>query len=211
MRPPKETVTVYSGPLDLPRVSEAKPFVCALDLVTVADDLLEDSELVTDAVTACGVSECRGRLENARGEAPEAAVAKPSVRLEVDELVEIETEVAQHRAVRFVDVKRLEVRDEGAPEEELGREVIRALCVRLAVRLLRLDPALHEAVTHRERERNVAVVRGRALQVTGAGELHVVGERTLEHDGVHAGAIVFDEDLGARCGRCRRGSSLAAA
>ncbi len=38
------------GPLDLPRVAEAQPLVGALDLAAVADHLLEDAELVADAV-----------------------------------------------------------------------------------------------------------------------------------------------------------------
>src|SRR5262249_26555448 len=132
------------GPCDLPRVAEAEPLVGALDLVAVADRLLEDAELVADAVAVAGQPERRHRLEEAGREPTEAAVAEARVGLLFGDLVEVDPEVLQDGAVAVVDVEGLEVRDERAAEEELRRQIVGALDVLLVVGALRPRPALHD-------------------------------------------------------------------
>ena len=69
---------------DLPRVAGAQPAVGALDLPAVADVLVEDAELVAQAVADRGDVERGERVHVARGEAPEAAVAEAGLLLVLD-------------------------------------------------------------------------------------------------------------------------------
>jgi len=64
------------GARDLPRVAPAQPLVGLLHLPAVDDLLLENAELVTDAVAQCGHFERSQRIDEAGREPPETAVAK---------------------------------------------------------------------------------------------------------------------------------------
>ena len=81
VRPPSFTSHRPLGPRDLPRVAEAQPLVGLLDLPAVDDLLLEDAELVADAVAERGHLQRRQRVEEAGREAPEAAVAEAGLVL----------------------------------------------------------------------------------------------------------------------------------
>ncbi len=69
------------GARDFPGIAEAQPLVGLLELPAVDDLLLEDAELVADAVADGRDLECRHRIEEARGETAEAAVAEARARL----------------------------------------------------------------------------------------------------------------------------------
>jgi hypothetical protein len=108
---------------DLPRVAVAQPLVRALDLPAVADLLVEDAELVTDAVADRRDLQRRERFHVAGREPTEPAVAEARLPLVVDQPVEIEPE-ALHRPAHFApDAEVEQVRAEVRPEQELGREV----------------------------------------------------------------------------------------
>ena len=78
---------------DLPRVAVAQPAIGALDLPSIADVLIEDPELVAQAVTDRGEVERGERVHVAGGEAAEATVAEARLLLVLDQLVEREPEL----------------------------------------------------------------------------------------------------------------------
>jgi hypothetical protein len=80
------------GPDDLPRVAEAQPLVGQLHLPAVADALIEDAELIADAVADGRHAQCRQRVHVAGGEPPEAAVAQPGLLLLRDQGGEVLSE-----------------------------------------------------------------------------------------------------------------------
>ncbi len=64
----------------LPEVVQAEPRARDFALRAVlADDLREDAVVVTNAVAGRGIAERRERIEEARGEPTEAAVAEPGI------------------------------------------------------------------------------------------------------------------------------------
>ena len=77
--PADEVVHVGLG--DLPRVPVDQPVVGLLDLPAVVDLLLEDAELVADAVADRRPLEGGQRVEVARRQPAQAAVAEPRLRL----------------------------------------------------------------------------------------------------------------------------------
>src|SRR5207302_9616716 len=83
---------------ELPRAAEAEPLVGLLDLGAVDGDLAEDAELVPDAVADGGDAERGQRVEEARRQPAEAAVAQPRLALPGGQGVAIEAQVGQHPA-----------------------------------------------------------------------------------------------------------------
>jgi hypothetical protein len=71
-----------------------------LDLVAVDELLLEEAELVVDAVAERGVIERGERIEETRGETAEAAVAEAHVDLGVADFLEILAERLERGARR---------------------------------------------------------------------------------------------------------------
>ena len=78
----------------LPGIAEPQPLVGLLDLPAVDDLLVEDAELVADAVAERGDLERRERIDEACRQAPEAAVAQSGLLLLAQQLLEIEAELA---------------------------------------------------------------------------------------------------------------------
>ena len=60
---------------DLPGITEAQPLVGQLDLPAVTNRLIEDAELVADAVADGRNVERRQRVHVTRGQAAQAAIA----------------------------------------------------------------------------------------------------------------------------------------
>src|SRR5262249_31665545 len=81
------------GPDDFPGIAESQPFVGLFDLPAVDDLLMEDAELIADAVADRWDLECRERIEEARGESTEAAVAEAGLVFVAQELVEVEADL----------------------------------------------------------------------------------------------------------------------
>ena len=77
------------GALDLPGVTLGEPFVGHLDLAPIDDFLLEEAVAVAHAVAVAGDSLVGHRVEEARGEAAESAVAERRVGLLALDLVQI--------------------------------------------------------------------------------------------------------------------------
>ena len=67
------------GTRHLPRIAVLEPVVRFLDLAAVHDLLAEDAVVVPEAIPHSGEVKGRHRVDVARGETPEAAVAKPCV------------------------------------------------------------------------------------------------------------------------------------
>ena len=86
------------GPRDFPRIAEAQPLVGLLDLPAVDDLLLEDAELVADAVADRRHLQRRQRIDEARREPAETAVAQARLVFLGEQLIEIEPELGHRRA-----------------------------------------------------------------------------------------------------------------
>ena len=88
------------GPGDLPRIAQAQPLVGDLHLPAVLDGLVEDAELVTDAVADGRHFERGQRIQVTRGEPAQAAVAEPGLLLLLDQVVEVQAQFL-HRLARI--------------------------------------------------------------------------------------------------------------
>ena len=113
------------GPRDLPGIAVAQPLVGLLHLPAVDDLLLEDAELVADAVAQRRHLERRQRIDEAGREAAEAAVAQARLVLLGQQLLEIQPELGHRGARGVVDAEIDEVVAEVRAHQELGRQIRR--------------------------------------------------------------------------------------
>src|SRR4030095_6418328 len=74
---------------DFPRVTVAQPFVRDLVLPAIADDLIENPELITDAVANCRHFNGGERIHVTRRKAAESAVAKSRLFFLRQDFIEI--------------------------------------------------------------------------------------------------------------------------
>ncbi len=149
------------APLEFPQVAVGEPVFRHLDLAAVADLLPEQSVHVTDAIAVGRDGERRHGLHEARGKAPEAAVAERSVRLQCLDLVEVDTEANQRLLHRL---HQLEVRHRVAQQpadQKLKAKVIDALRPGRVRGARRLHPSVDRAVAHHQDRRRQPVVRFR--------------------------------------------------
>ena len=181
-------------PDDLPGVAEAKPLVGQLDLPSVADRLIEDAELVADAVADGRHAErCQG-IHVAGGQASQAAVPQAGFLLVLQQRGEILAD-AGHGLFRRIPQPEV---DEAVPEmgagQELGGQVGDDLGGAGARdRVHRRDVVVEHAVADGVGERHVPVVASRVLRQLGLPIAQVV-EQGLGHlpgRGGRAGALAI--------------------
>src|SRR6185436_15094900 len=108
---------------DLPRVAAPQPLVGDLDLPAVADLLIEDAELVAQAVADRRKIERRQRLEEARSEPSEAAVAEARLFFLIDQRVEVKAEERDGLLELVDQVQVDQMLHQERTDEELRREV----------------------------------------------------------------------------------------
>jgi len=94
----------------------------------------------------------------------------------LDQLVERDPEVGERGARRGVQAEREQVGGELGADQELGRQVDHAAALALEVGPRRLDPAVQDAIAHREREREELVVAGRDLGELGELEVQLADQ-----------------------------------
>ena len=146
-------------PGDLPRVGPPQPVVRLLALPAILDRLPEDAVLVAQPV-AHGRELHRGhRVEEARREAAEPAVAEAGVRLLLEQGEPVEALVVGDPLRDRIEEEVHDVVGERAPDQELHGEIVDALGVLALVRLLGAQPPLREDVPHGAGDGLVALAR----------------------------------------------------
>jgi hypothetical protein len=134
------------GPHHLPRVGAAQPVVRPLHLVALLQLLAEDAVLVAQAVADGGDRQRRQAVDEAGGEAAQAAVAQAGVRLHLGELERVDLLLAHQVADERLGEEVGDVVGERAADEVLHRQVVDALGVGLVLVVAGGDPARGEQV-----------------------------------------------------------------
>jgi hypothetical protein len=186
-----------------------------LDLPAVANRLVEDAELVADAVADGRDLERRERIEIAGRQASEPSIPQPRLFFLLDERVQIEPELRCRAGDFRADSETHQVVLEVRTEEELRRQITDGLVPGRRDRIDRADDPLHRAIANGQGNGDVPVVGGRlgrrpALRIT-----HVIENRLLDRLDVRGGSSGAVEEgcRGRRLGnrhvdafRCQRGA-----
>ncbi len=176
-------------PDDLPRVAESQPLVGQLDLPAVPNRLVEDAELVADAVADRRHIERRQRIHVAGGQAAEPAVAEAGFLLLLEKRGEVLPDL---RDRLFGRVPQAQV-DQAVPEVRACQEFGGQVCDHLdglgaGERLDGRDVAVEQAIADRVGERHVPVVACRVLRQLGLDVVEVVEQRFGQGLGLRADA-----------------------
>mmetsp|Transcript_6535 Transcript_6535/g.11281 ORF Transcript_6535/g.11281 Transcript_6535/m.11281 type:complete len:291 (+) Transcript_6535:1727-2599(+) len=133
---------------DFPRITKVQPVVRRLALKPLAQCLSEHPVLVSNSVAPRReVLGCH-RVQEARSQPAEAAIAERGVALLLRQNLHIVSKLCECFSVRILDAQVVRSVEERAPREELHGEVIDPFRIFLAEVLLRVVPALDEAVAH---------------------------------------------------------------
>ena len=142
----------FVRPRDFPRVGPGEPVIRLLVLPAVAHGLLEDAVLVAQAGAHARNAERRHRIEEARRQPAEPAVAETGVRLLLDDLERIDLVLLAELAPDRVEQQVGDVVRQRAAHQEFERQVVDPFGVPRLVGLLGLDPALRQQVADRARD-----------------------------------------------------------
>ena len=173
-------------PRDFPGVPVAQPLVGDLGLPAVLDRLVEDAELVPDAVADRGDVERRHRVDVARGQPSEPAVAEARFLLLRGQLVQVQLQFREGLPHLADNAEVEEVVHEVRAGQELGGQVRHHPGVRAGQRPDSLHAAVEDAVAHGERQRDVQVVAGGELRPAAQRAHEVVDERLSQVRHAHA-------------------------
>ena len=155
------------GANDLPRVAKEDPAVGVFHLVSVDELLLEQPELVMDAVSESRKIQGRQGIEETRREPSEASVAEAHVDLRLAHRVKIDPEGTQRRPGRLIKAGRQQVAFEEPAHQVLHREVIQTPDVLGIMNRLGLDHALMNRVPYRKGRRHPPVARSSRRGISG--------------------------------------------
>ena len=166
---------------NLPGVAQAQPLVRHLHLPAVPDLLVEDAELVADAVPDGRHLQGGKRIHETGRQSPQAAVAEPGLFFLREELVEIELEPPYGFPGGVVDAEVDEAVTELRPHQELRGEIADHLQVLARQHALdRLDPAVQQPVAHGTGQGQVPVVARGDLRHPGLDVMQIVGHSLRE-------------------------------
>lgn len=118
-----------SNPVDdfrtdnLPRISEVKPLVRHFHLPSIANDLVEDAELITDAVPDGRHLQRSHGIQIAGGESAKPAVAQARFLLPREDLIEIQTKLRHRRTRGALETQVQQVIAQMRSRKKLGRKV----------------------------------------------------------------------------------------
>ena len=157
---------------DLPGIGAAEPVIGLLVLPTVLDGLSEHPVLVPEPIPDGRQLHRCHRVEEARGETSEAAIAEPGVGLLFEQPDPVERVPLDHVVHDRTEQEVRDVVGQRASDQKLHREVIDALGIRAIVGLLCAHPALRQDVANRAGEGLVTLARGGRRRIG-----HVVEEQ----------------------------------
>ena len=180
------------GTGDVPGGAVAQPLVGSFHLAAVDDVLIEDAELVADAVAQGGDLERGHRVEEAGGEPPQAAVAQARFLLLPEQFREVEPELGDRLLDLRVDAEIDQVVAQVRAEQELGGEVGDRARAFARVGLGGAHPAMQQVVAHQVREREVIVAPGGERRELALNVKQVVEKVALDGLLGEAGAVLLD-------------------
>ena len=170
------TETVSPGRTTSHGSGRRQPRVRLLDLVAVREFLPEDAVVVPQAVADGRDLERRQRVDEARGQPAEPAVAQPGVRLRLQHLLPVLPRVGlQIVADELLDAQVDDVVDQRPADQELHRQVVHLLRVLPVVGLGGLDPPLGEHVAERAGDRLEPLPLRRRLHARRRGRTRRAG------------------------------------
>ena len=136
------------GVLHLEGIAVLEPVIGNLDLEAVIDLLLEHTVLVADSAADRRITERRERIEEARGQTSETAVAERCIGLFVLYGIKVKAVLVEHFGHNLVSLHVNEDIAQGTSHQELHGHVVNSLCLLLAHSLMGSNPVIDDVFLH---------------------------------------------------------------
>jgi len=167
------------GTHDFPRGTEAHPVVGQFDLVTVAELLAEQTELIVDAVADGGVIERGERIEKTGGETTETAVAEAHVVFLPAQLRHIEAEFLECFLGLLINASVVKAVGKKTAHEEFQGKIIDPTDILLIMDRLRGDHPLDDPFLNGLGSRQPPVALRGGVDIVGETEFQLMQNRFL--------------------------------
>ena len=161
-------------------ISVLKPVVGNLHLIAVLDLLLKHTVAVADAAAVGGIAKGRKGIQKTCRQSAETAVSERCVRLLILHNVQVESKLLQRFLHNIGSLKVDDVVSEGTTHQELHRHIINHFRILLLIRLLRIDPVIHDLILDCKGYRLKYLLCGRLLQILAVKSLYIINNTSLE-------------------------------
>ena len=149
----------FVRPRDLPRVATTQPVIRLLLLPAVQDGLLEHAVLVAQSITHRRQLHRRHRIEKARREPPEPAIAETGIGLLLEQAQPIEAPAIGCTLDERIEQQVGDVVGERPADQKLHRQIIDPLRIGPPVGAFGQDPTLGQHIPDRAGDRLEALPR----------------------------------------------------
>ncbi|KAF5032755.1 hypothetical protein DSECCO2_613870 [anaerobic digester metagenome] len=150
-------------------------------LVAVDDGLIEDAVIVENSIAVGGNFTGRHGVHVAGREPPQAAVAQARVPLLLQQLVQVQAEIAHGLPAFVLDAQRLDVVHQEPAGQKFQGHVVDPLGDGVVVGALGFQPLADQAVAHAVAQAEEVVHLPGRKGVAAEGQGHVPLDVVLEH------------------------------
>lgn len=165
---------------ELPRIAVQQPGVGLFDLPAVDKRLAKNAKLIADAVAdRRQIKRCQ-RIHKTGGEAAQATVAQPWLRLQFEELLQSSAKVSGKLFGQLGHAGVKQILSQLLAQHILGGEIVGEFGVGVVVRLGRLAPALRKQVAHGQRQRGVDIVPAGRLDRLADAVVEALSDSLME-------------------------------
>lgn len=132
---------------DLPWVSVIKPKVWNFSLISIFNDLLENTIVVSNTITPSWNFKGSERIDEACGESSKTTITKGSISFLFIELLEIITHIHESISEWTLEIRVDESILKSSTHQKFKREVIDSLAILVLVELLSIVPGFNESIS----------------------------------------------------------------
>ena len=111
-----------------PNLSAREPYIRKLYLHTVHDHLLEESVLIADRESRCGIIERCERVHKARCKSAQASISESCIRLAGIEILKIQSILLKYCAVLLIETEIAKICLERTTKQKFHAHIVNALC-----------------------------------------------------------------------------------
>jgi len=132
---------------DLPWVSVIEPEIWNFGLISIFNNLLENTVVVSNTITPSWNFKGSERINEACGESSKTTITKGSISFLFVELLEIITHIHESISERTLEIRVNESILKGSTHQKFKREVIDSLAILVLVELLSIVPGFNESIS----------------------------------------------------------------
>ena len=165
--------------LNLPWVSVVKPKIRNFSLVTILDDLLENTIIVSDTISPSWNLKSGEGIDEACGKSSKTTITEGSIGFLFVELLKIVAHIHQSISERTLEIRVDESILKGSSHQELEGEVVDSLAILVFVELLGIVPGFNESISDCHRSSLIGTEIVEVESGSSEGVLNMIDDLSL--------------------------------